>query len=343
MCAARAVAATNKMASAAGKKSWLGGAFNALLLAVLASALCACSGVEKEPLPRAPAPVVRSKPAREANFSLSQRKLLEIISEQNRFFERSGRNTAMSKNDSVSLQRKIESLWAEYLIDNPRDADALIIYGKFLRSTGENSRAYAAFKKADSIDGEIAVVKQQMATYEAEEGIWREAYADMKKAVELEPDNPVYLTQLAQLILIFRQVMMNDGGYEQADLDAEMISCYARAAELQPDSVQAQRNYALAFYDVGKADWNAALAQWEKVLSMAELNLEKQTALTNKARVLIELNRDGEAEEVLEGVTLPALLKPKMALISIVKKAKKEREKTDAAASAAPGKKLYSY
>lgn len=341
MCAVRAAAAASKMAFARKKISF--GVFNALLAGILASVLCACSGVDKKLPPKATAQAARANASRESAFSLSQRKLLEIISEQNRFFERSDRDTSMSKTDSVSLQRKIESLWTEYMIDNPRDADALIIYGKFLRSIGENSRAYAAFKKADSIDGGIAVVKQQMATYEAEEGIWREAYSHMKKAVELEPDNPVYLAQLAQLILIFRQVMMNDGGYGQSDLDAEMMSCYARAAELQPESVQAQRNYALAFYDAGKADWSAALAQWEKVLSMVELNLEKQTALTNKARVLIELNRDDEAEKILEDVTLPALLKSKMALISIVKKAKKEREKADAAEAAAPDKKLYSY
>ena len=99
-----------------------------------------------------------------------------------------------------------------------------------------------------------------------------------------------------------------------------MMESYRRAAQLEPENSALQWKYARAFYDAGRPDWNAALAQWNLVLSkFAPLNLDRQTALANKARVLIELRRDAQAREILETqVGPPSLLADKRRLLEII-------------------------
>ncbi len=275
-----------------------------------------------------------SKAANEANatttnqssFSLSNRKLLEIIDEQSRFFSQANNKSIMSAADTSSAARRIQSLWEEYLITNPNDVEALIIYGKFRRAIGDADTAYMIFKDADSINPNLAVVKQQLCTREAESGMYEEAYGHIRDAVRLEPKNPVYHTQLAQLIMVFRQLMISDGKHTQKELDAEMLAAYKKAFELTPNDREAKWRYAAAFYEVGKADWNAALKLWEEIVADSTFDFERQTALINKARVLMELRRDAEAESILKSIRLEGLAEDKAALLYEIEKSKKTEE-----------------
>ncbi len=261
------------------------------------------------------------------SYTLSQKKLLEIIDQQKRFFDRVKSESRMSQSDALSLKNKLDSLWAEYMAQYPKDIDALILYGKYLRAVGEDELSYNQFLKADALNPDIAVVKQQLANYEAEHGLPKYAFDNISAAVALDPDNSVYRLQMAELIVFFREELIHKKYFSQSQLDSLMIKSYAKAAELEPQNSNIQWKYAQAFYDVGKADWSAALAQWEKILeNFAPLNLDRQTALANKARVLIELNRDKESLAVLEKVTLPSLQPDRRKLLSIIENAKKTVE-----------------
>ena len=256
----------------------------------------------------------------EYTYTLSQKKLLEIIAEQKVFFERVRTNSKMSRSDAVSLKNRLDSLWAEYFAEHPEDVDALLIHGKYLRAVGDDEAAYKEFSKADALNPNLPVVKQQLANYEAEHGLPKFAYANLSAAVALAPDVSVYRLQLADFILFYREELIVREKFTQQALDTVMMESYRRAARLEPENSALQWKYARAFYDAGKPDWNAALAQWNLVLSkFAPLNLDRQTALANKARVLIELRRDSQAREILETqIDLPALLADKHRLLEII-------------------------
>lgn len=291
----------------------------ALFAAALAAVgLCACS------TGNAPRPD-RS----EYTYTLSQKKLLDIIEEQDRFFERIRGKSRMSHSDALSLKSKIDSLWAEYLAEFPDDVDALVLNGKFLRATGDDELSYKQFSRADTLSPNLPVVKQQLANYEAEHGLAKHAYDNMRAAVSLAPENSVYRLQLAQLILVFREELIARHGFSQDALDAELAQSYARAAELEPENGEIRKKYALSFYDLGRADWNEALRQWNIVLEkFSPLNIDKQTALANKARVLVELGRDADAREILKKVDAPALQADKRKLLEIMNAAQNGAEQT---------------
>lgn len=291
----------------------------ALAAAAIATAgLCSCSSGD------APRPD-RSEYA----YTLSQKKLLDIIEEQDRFFERIRGKSRMSRSDALSLKSKIDALWAEYLAEFPDDVDALVLNGKFLRATGDDELSYKQFSHADALSPNLPVVKQQLANYEAEHGLAKHAYDNIRAAVSLAPENSVYRLQLAQLILFFREELIAKHGFSQAALDAELAQSYARAAELEPENGEIRKKYALSFYDVGRADWNEALRQWDIVLEkFSPLNIDKQTAKANRARVLVELGRDAEAREVLKTIDAPALQADKRKLLEIIDSAKNGAEQT---------------
>jgi len=309
--------------------------------------LCACSSAPA-PLPdKADAKAeIAAEITAARSYSLAQKKLLDIIDDQNRLFERSKEKPPMRKDDFLTHVNRIESMWKEYFVDNPDDVDGLIIYGKFLRTAGSTSAAYAEFAKADKLDPNIAVVKQQLAVYEAENGLCADAYAHMSAAVKLEPDNPIYLTQMGDLIVLCRTQLIFERVFKQDELDAEMQRCYRRASELRPDDLVALRRYAQSFYDVRRADWNLALKLWDEILSRSGLNLDRQTALANKARVLIELNRDVEAERILrEQVNLPSLLDARGSLLLEIERARKQSlpSAENSGTNAVPSKKNFDY
>lgn len=119
----------------------------------------------------------RTAPDRsEYAYTLSQKKLLDIIEEQDRFFERIRGKSRMSRSDALSLKSKIDALWAEYLAEFPDDVDALVLNGKFLRATGDDELSYKQFSHADALSPNLPVVKQQLANYEAEHGLANNAY-----------------------------------------------------------------------------------------------------------------------------------------------------------------------
>ena len=261
-------------------------------------------------------------------YTFAEKKLLYIIDQQDRFFERIKSKSRMSRSDALSIKSRLDSLWEEYLAQFPNDVNALILNAKFLRATGDADTAYKRFSEAERLNPKIAVIKQQLANYEAEHGMPKEAYDNLKEAIALEPNIAIYHIQLADLLLFFREDFITKQIFTQEKIDKEMIEAIANAAKLEPKNSKIQWKYARFFYDLGKPDWNIALAQWENILqNFAPLNIDKQTALVNKARVLIELNQDQQAEEILKHINLKPLANDVKKLMSIIESAKNKNLK----------------
>ena len=261
-------------------------------------------------------------------YTFAEKKLLYIIDQQDRFFERIKSKSRMSRSDALSIKSRLDSLWDEYLAQFPNDVNALILNAKFLRATGDADTAYKRISEAERLNPKIAVIKQQLANYEAEHGMPKEAYDNLKEAIALEPNVAIYHIQLADLLLFFREDFLKKQIFTQEKIDKEMIASIANAAKLEPKNSKIQWKYARFFYDLGKPDWNIALAQWENILqNFAPLNIDKQTALVNKARVLIELNQDQQAEEILKQINLKPLASDVKKLMSVIESAKNKNLK----------------
>lgn len=287
-----------------------------ILCAAACAALCACAGDGR-------ANSARAEGARGGEtFTLGQKKILDIAKLQDELF--ANPNAAlegeMARAELKTKAVRIISMWKTYFAENPDDVHALLIYGKFLRRIGLDGEAYAAFSKAEKLDPNLAVAKQQMSALEAERGMAREAFAHIRQAMRLEPENTVYMRQCAYILILGKKDLAGGKVVSNAEFDSLAEFCYRKIYESDKSNRAEKVRYAQSFYDLFKPDWQKALSIWREILSESALNLERQTAAANIARVLIELGRDAEAEEALKSVDLPSLARAKRLLLEEIAK-----------------------
>ena len=252
-------------------------------------------------------------------LTLAQARLAGIVAKQQRLFAAVSDDKAP---DVKELTRKIQGLVADYesyLADNPKDLTALILYGKFLRGVDQPGPATGMFIKADKIDPGVAVVKQQIANYLAEEGRIAEALPYLLRAVELSPKTAVYHNQLGTFLFLFSDELIRLGITTKSSNDRNMVIAFREAAKLEPENIQYQMRYAQSFFDVSKPDWKEALMVWQK-LSIHEHRSQEEGEylLLCQARVLLELGRRDEARKLIDRVRSPAMRATKQKLLDLL-------------------------
>ena len=239
---------------------------------------------------------------------LASKRLLNIAEKETQIYQKIAENPEFYSEDD--LDRRINELvqsYRTYLLDQPDDVSAYILYGKLLRRMEENEQAFLAFLKADELDPEIAVVKQQIGNHLAEEGKGKAALNFYLQAVELEPETAVYHFALGQLIYTFKDEFIKSGVFTQDALEREMLKAFRVAAKLAPKNFDYQMRLGEAYYDLKSPDWKNALLHWKKVRKQASSTLQIEILDLHRARVLGKLGRSEEAQVLLNKILNPAL------------------------------------
>ena len=247
---------------------------------------------------------------------LASKRLLNIAEKETQIYQKIAENPEFYSEDD--LDRRINELvqsYRTYLLDQPDDVSAYILYGKLLRRLQENERAFLAFLKADELDPESAVVKQQSGNHLAEEGNGKAALTFYLQAVELEPETAVYHFALGQLIYNFEEEFIKSGVFTQDAMEREMLKAFRRAAKLAPKNFDYQMRLGEAYYDLKSPDWKNALIHWKQVSKQATTTLQIEILDLHSARVLGKLGRFDEAQVLLNKILSPALQNSKQQVL----------------------------
>lgn len=248
----------------------------------------------------------------EAQSKLADKRLADIAMREERIYKKIAEDPDFYSADD--LERRITDLigaYGAYLVDHPEDVNALILYGKLLRRVERFDEAFNAFLKADEIQPDIAVVKQQIGTHLAEAGKAKAALPFYLRAVALEPQTAAYHFALGQLLHEFRASFIAEGIFTRDALEREMLKAFKKAATLKPGSFDLQMRLGEAYYDLGSPDWKAALLHWNKVRKTAENELQLEILDLHRARVMGQLGRTEEALTLAQNVQTPSLQKSK--------------------------------
>ncbi|WOO41303.1 tetratricopeptide repeat protein [Rubellicoccus peritrichatus] len=217
--------------------------------------------------------------------------------------------------------RVLDNLLTEYsafVFENPDFVYGYILYGKLLRQVGDREAANVAFAKANQLDPQIAVVKQQIGNYLVEEGRPMLALPYFVAAVELEPEYALYHYQLGELLHQSRDVFIEEQEMP-ADVHSEqMLESLGNAARLDPGNRQFQMRYAEAFFDTLNPDWELALVHWNFLENSSSNPLERDIIRLQKARVLIAQGNSSEAETILISMNQPSLETARQELLESV-------------------------
>lgn len=241
--------------------------------------------------------------------------LLDISKDEEKLFQ--GMETGeLSQEDFERRATGLSYRYDELIARAPNDINLLILYGKFLRRVGQNRQANLFFSHADHISPNLAVVKQQLGNYLAEEGNYPEALTYYLKAIELEPNEAVYHYGLGELLATFRDKFIADGAFTPEAIDAETITSFAKAVELAPDNKDFAFRYAEAYYDITNPKWEEALALWTNISERTDLTrYERDAARLHKARINCELGHNKAALELVRDEVVPVLMATRARLL----------------------------
>jgi tetratricopeptide (TPR) repeat protein len=261
-----------------------------------------------------PAPAAAKAPVSE---TMAEHKLKDIALHQKALF---GDAAAQGKElDEAMFKTQVEQLTREYeslLRDNPDFAAGYASYGYMLWKVGVRKRAVEILLRANQLDPNIPLVKNELGNYLAEEGKPVEALNYFLSAIDLEPAEPLYHYQLGRLLYEARDEFLKTGEWSRAAIDHSMHEAFRKAAELAPDRIEFTYRYGESFYDMDEPDWPAALKVWEGLEAKAPSEVERETMRLHEANVLLNMGKGGGALKVLDGVRDPALEEQKQKLVA---------------------------
>lgn len=241
-----------------------------------------------------------------ATETLAERSLREILTREEQLFARAEREG--DELDEARFATEAQALAASYDVliqKNPDFVAGYVAYGLFLGRVDMPKAAVAMLLRANRLDSNLPVVKNQLAKHLAEDGRPLEALPYLMSAVDLAPNEPLYHFHLAKLLLEAREEFLRGGEWTRAALERAMLEGFRRAADLAPGEFALAYQHAKAFYELDPPRWDEALAAWEALEPRATSTAVRQLVQLQQAHVLARLGRTDEARTRLAAVREP--------------------------------------
>jgi len=215
-----------------------------------------------------------------------------------------------------SQVQKLSQSYEAFLADNPDFAAGFAAYGLLLSKVGMDRESAVMLLKANQIDADIPLVKNQLGNYLAEHAQPLDAVNYYLAAIKLAPNEPLYHYQLGTLLHEARDEFLKSGEWTTDSVDAAMHDAFRQAAELAPDRIEFTYRYAESFYDLPKPDWEAALKVWASLEEKARSAVERETMRLHAANVCLKMGKVDHARLLLSSVDDPALAAQKQKLVA---------------------------
>ena len=237
----------------------------------------------------------------------------------------------------------VRKAYEEFLQHHPDHVRARLAYGSFLYETHDEDEGVAQWEKARQLDPNNPAAWNNLANHFGHRGPVKKAFEYYKKALELKPDEPVYLQNLATTMYLFRKDAMEHFSIDEKEVFDRSLELYRKAIKLDPTNFPLATDYAQSYYGIKPLRTEEALAAWNLALKVANDEFEREGVYVHLARVELNSGLFQEARDHLSMVTnqFYSVLKDRLSR-NIIEKEKKATNAPAAngvtpSASAAPG------
>ena len=249
--------------------------------------------------------------------SLAERALNQLLERQKELLTEASKENPNF--DEANFQMQIEQVcrgYEELLRANPKFATGFAAYGYLLSKLDQKKQSISMLLKANQLDPDQALVKNQIGNYIAEEGKPLDALPYYMAAIKLAPQEPLYHYQLGTLLYEARDEFLKSGEWRQEAIDKSIHEAFRQAAELAPDRIEFTYRFAESFYHLDPPDWDGALKAWSTLELKAPTDVERETMRLHAANVLIKQGKLEQARTMLENVLEAALTPQKEKLVA---------------------------
>ncbi len=186
----------------------------------------------------------------------------------------------------------------------PNNARAQTYYGEVLYDRfGQAENALKAWNLAVSLDPKCGVAWNDLGIHYSHEGNYERALDCYDKALAIEPDQPDYLFNLAQMYLLNVPDVLKLRKWEKPKLYREAMKLSKKAARIAPNDFDLVRDYALNFFACDNFDvdgnWKDAARAWQKAREAARTDDERFNAWLYEARAWIRKGDETSARACL--------------------------------------------
>jgi tetratricopeptide (TPR) repeat protein len=249
--------------------------------------------------------------------TMAERTLKQLVEHQKALFAEAAKNNPDFDQEGFRAQlQDVSHGYERFLQDNPKSAAGYAAYGYLLGKIEMRKESVAMLLKANQLDPDLPLVKNQLGNYLAEEGKPLEAVNYFLAAINLAPKEPLYHYQLGTLLAAAHDDFIKSGEWTRAAIEHSMHDAFRRATELAPDRFEFAYRYAESFYDLEQPDWEEALKVWGALEGKAPTPVERGIMRLHAANILLKQGKTEPAQALLDSVTEPTLQTQKQKLVA---------------------------
>lgn len=205
------------------------------------------------------------------------------------------RAAAQQRIDTVKL------VWGYVNSLYPNDPRALNYTGEFwFDVSGDQMTAITYWRRSSMLDTRYGLADNNLGIYYFHIGNYARGLEHLNKALELDPDNPDYLFNIAQMYLNHFPQIAELLDKDKKKLYRDAMGYSKKAMENAPEDFELAQDYAVNFFaaeNLGvEADWQQAAKAWAHARELAPDKDEHYFSLLNEARCWIY---DGKGEKAL--------------------------------------------
>lgn len=197
----------------------------------------------------------------------------------------------------------VRKAYEDFLKRHPDHARARLAYGSFLGDIKDEDGAHDQWERARQLDPKIPAAWNNLAKYYAHCGPVTNAFEYYAKAIELDPNEPLYYQSLGTVVYLFRTAAMEHYRINEAQVFDKALDLYAQALERDPTNFLLATDIAQTYYGIKPQRTEDALLAWRYAQKLARDEIEREGIYVHFARFKLNAGRFDEARRDLDAIT----------------------------------------
>jgi tetratricopeptide (TPR) repeat protein len=197
----------------------------------------------------------------------------------------------------------IRQAYEDFLRRHPDHAKARIAYGSFLGDLNDEDGSQEQLEKALQIETNNPAVYNNLANIYGHHGPVKRAFEFYAKAIDLNPNEPVYYHNFGTTVFLFRKDAKEYYGINEQEVFDKALVLYSNAMRLDPTNFPLASDVAQTYYGIKPTRVDEALNAWTNALRLASDELEREGVYIHFARIKLHAGQFDEARAHLNAIT----------------------------------------